>query len=104
MVIGYRTSIRNKHAPSDWPEKRCDHCGKRFLGRRESLSYCSEPCARDARNERRRAARRQQREPRTRKCVVCGASFKHQRKTRRYCSARCRIAAYREKAIKSNRV
>lgn len=53
MVIGYRTSIRNKHAPSDWPEKRCDHCGKRFLGRRESLSYCSEPCARDARNERR---------------------------------------------------
>ena len=52
MVIGYRTSIRNKHAPSDWPEKRCDHCGKRFLGHRDSLSYCSEPCARDARNER----------------------------------------------------
>ena len=104
MVISYRTSIRNKHAPSDWPEKRCDHCGKRFLGRRESLSYCAEPCARDARNERRRAARRLQREPRISKCVVCGASFKHQRKTRRYCSARCRIAAYREKAIKSNRV
>jgi predicted nucleic acid-binding Zn ribbon protein len=59
---------------------------------------------RHARNERRRAARRLQREPRISKCVVCGASFKHQRKTRRYCSARCRIAAYREKAIKSNRV
>jgi hypothetical protein len=97
MVTEYRTLSRAK-VPPEWREKRCDCCGKLFVACGSEWSsprYCSPCCVGEARNERRRAARRHKR--RTSKCVVCGTSFQHQRSTRRYCSVRRRVAAHHEK-------
>jgi hypothetical protein len=98
MITSYRASTRAKSAPSDWRKKRCPHCGKPFLGRGGGWSspfYCSERCAREARNERRRAARLRRRQPHVSTCAHCGDKFVHQRATGRYCSTRCRVAAHR---------
>jgi predicted nucleic acid-binding Zn ribbon protein len=91
-----------------WRERTCKLCGQQFLGRGHersgltptSLYYCSDACAHNARNQRRRKtdmlARREAVETQPRHCAVCGERMPWRRGTRRYCSNACRQAAYRQ--------
>jgi hypothetical protein len=57
--------------------------------------YCTPACRREARNARRRAARRADPRP----CARCGESFTPTRRDARFCRVACRVAHHRTKEL-----
>jgi hypothetical protein len=69
---------------------RCWRCDAEYVVHGTQL-FCSRECAREVRNERRRAANALL----SRACGHCGETFRPARVDARFCSTRCRVAAHR---------
>lgn len=81
--------------PPGW--KTCPKCGKRFYANHGKRIYCSDLCAREAKQNRRRERQHQQPVP-SKICAACGKEFIPSRNDKRikYCSIECCEVAARE--------
>ena len=69
-------------------DKKCDHCGKKFVAARSPTVHCSEECKRSAYNLRQNSKRKKV-EHAPKKCEQCAKEYTPIRRNSRYCSIKC---------------
>lgn len=76
--------------------KKCAYCGREFKTARSGRNkYCSEPCARNALNDLKRAKRAEL--AKNSICGICGKEFRKTNNNQKYCCKSCARSAKRKR-------